>query len=55
MLHYLDVSSIKLANPPPTNRGEGKTSLLNKYILIVFQQETVHTIMFQKGQNITFF
>ena len=54
MLYYLDVSSRKLTNPPPTNHGDGTTSHLNKYILIVFQQETVHTIMYQKGRNITF-
>ena len=54
MLYYLDVSSRKLTNPPPTNHGDGTTSHLNKYILIVFQQKTVHTIMYQKGRNITF-
>ena len=43
MLYYLDVSFRKLTNPPPTNHGEGTTSHLSKYILVVFQQATVHT------------
>ena len=41
MLYYLDISSTELANPPPTNHGEGTTSHLSKYILIVRQPEMV--------------